>query len=264
MDIHVRKMNFAFEGDFSILPDVDDRQGSCILLGVSFTLPYLEPYLIRTMRAALKHISDPQIAADVRAFSGQEGQHYQNHALINDKIRARLSPQSAAQIAQIEGELKADYARLSRDKSLKFNLAYAEGFEAMTLAFVMAGITDGHERFDPAWRELLEWHGAEEVEHRTVAFDAYHHLYGSYPYRVARGLWAQIHYMGYIRRFAKVMAEEFSHVPKGKPPPSLLRALPAYLGTFSPFYNPARITPSDYVRRLLEKYDARAAEPKKG
>ena len=30
--------------------------------GISMTLPYLEPYLVRTMRAALKHCTDPVVA----------------------------------------------------------------------------------------------------------------------------------------------------------------------------------------------------------
>jgi predicted metal-dependent hydrolase len=32
--------------------------------------------------------------------------------------------------------------------------------------------------------DLLRWHGAEEVEHRSVAFDLFQHLSGSYLLRV--------------------------------------------------------------------------------
>ncbi len=257
MSIHVRKLTFDFSENFSVLPNPDDIRGSCELLGVSFTLPYLEPYLIRTMRIALKHVTDPRIAEDMRRFSAQEGNHYRSHALVNEMIRERLTPETATEIARIEQELKADYARFSKEKSLKFNLAYAEGFEAMTLAFTLAGMDRQPESFDPAWRDLLEWHGAEEIEHRTVAYDAYHHIYGSYAYRVFRGLWAQVHYVKYIARFAKALSREFAHLPTGVYAGSAYRALPNYLRTFSYWYDPSRIEPSDYVRALLLKYDAR-------
>ena len=40
------------------------------------------------------------------------------------------------------------------------------------------GLDEG--RADPTMVDLLRWHGAEEVEHRTVAFDIYNHMGGTY------------------------------------------------------------------------------------
>jgi len=38
---------------------------------------------------------------------------------------------------------------------------------------------------DPMVLDLLRWHGAEEVEHRAIALDLYHHLWGGYFRRIA-------------------------------------------------------------------------------
>ncbi len=37
---------------------------------------------------------------------------------------------------------------------------------------------------DPTMLDLLRWHGAEEVEHRSVAFEVFMHLDGDYKKRV--------------------------------------------------------------------------------
>ena len=37
---------------------------------------------------------------------------------------------------------------------------------------------------DPAMLDLMRWHGSEEVEHRSVAFDVYQHLSGNYVRRL--------------------------------------------------------------------------------
>lgn len=258
-EINVRKLTFEFPEDLPVLPNPTDIRASCQTLGISFTLPYLEPYLIRTMRTAVPKVSDPRIVENMRRFSAQEGNHYRNHAIANDVIRAKMSPAVAEEVRRIEDELQQDYLRFSREKSLKFNLAYAEAFEAMTLAATLTGFELQSEGTDPVWRDLLDWHGAEEVEHRTVTFDAYHHVYGSYWYRVCRGFLSQMHYVSYIRRFANAIHRDFEHLPQGVYSGLAYKVLPRYLRTFSPWYDPSQIDPGEHVRSLLRKYDAQAS-----
>jgi predicted metal-dependent hydrolase len=242
-----------------LLPFPDDPSASCELVALSFTLPYLEPYLIRTMRAASKQIHDPDLAADMKAFSGQEAQHHQNHSRLNAAVRSQLSQPTAAALQALEDALDADYRRYTAEKSLAFNLAYAEGFEAMTFALARSMISSPDaERMVPEWQGIAVWHLAEEIEHRTVTYDAYEAIVGSYPYRVAAGTRSQIHFLGYLLRMATVLERELAD-----PGTSFMRVarssvrrqwklgtIPGGLRALSPRYNPRRVELSQRVRDI--------------
>ncbi len=258
-EIVVRKIRFSFEEPIDF--DVSDERLGEILppLALSMTMPYLEPYLIRTMKVAQKEIRDPQLAEDARNFSQQEGHHFRNHANLNDQLRRQFDDATADALRGIEADLEADYQRFSREKSLRFNLAYAEGFEAMTCAGALAAAEAGTFDEPLPGGDLWGWHMAEEIEHRTVAFDVYHHIVGSYPYRIAVGTWAQWHYVSYIRRFARCMAKGLGRTPArgGGIPRTVLRN---YLRTWSPWYDPAKIPLPDGVQALLDRYTEMAAD----
>jgi predicted metal-dependent hydrolase len=262
-DITVRRIRFSFESPIDF--DVPDEALAAMLpaLGLSMTMPYLEPYLIRTMKVALKEIRDPELAEDARRFSQQEGHHFRNHAMLNEQLRREFGDATARRLLAIEGDLEADYQRFSQDKPLRFNLAYAEGFEAMTCAGALAAAEHG--AFDGdglPGGELWAWHMAEEIEHRTVAFQVYEHLVGSYPYRILRGGWAQWHYLSYIRRFAGCMAaglgRELPRAGRGDRSAMRRSAVRRYLHTWSPRYDPAKIELPEGVQALLDRYSAMA------
>jgi predicted metal-dependent hydrolase len=254
-DITVRNLRFDFETPIDL--DVSDETLGVILpaLGLSMTMPYLEPYLIRTMKVARKVISDPELAEDARRFSQQEGHHFRNHAVFNDHIRNHFDEPTAERIRAVEANLEADYQRFSKNKSLRWNLAYAEGFEAMTCAGALAMAEHG--TFSSGMipgGDMWPWHMAEEIEHRTVAFDVFDHIVGSYPYRIVFGTWAQWHYLSYIGRFERCMAESLGRRPKRTGAPFQRTALRNYLRTWSPWYDPAKIELPASVQTLLDRY----------
>ena len=95
-DITVRKVKFEFPDELDdVLPGADLVRET-YLVAFSLTMPYLEPYLIRTYRSVADDITDPELAADVREFIGQEAQHFQNHRRINEIIKGQLGPEVAA------------------------------------------------------------------------------------------------------------------------------------------------------------------------
>jgi len=260
-DITVRKLRFSFD-EMPIDFDVPDEGLGTVLgsLALSMTMPYLEPYLIRTMKGAIPEIRDPGLVEDVKRFSQQEGHHFRNHADLNARVRAAFEEPVAEELRAIERALDDDYQRFSRTESLRFNLAYAEGFEAMTCASALAMAE--HRVFDRMpGGEIWGWHMAEEIEHRTVAFEVYEHLVGSYLYRIGMGAWCQWHYIGFIRRFAGCMARGLGRRPtRGRLDPMQRTALRNYLRTWSPRYHPRRIVVPEGVEALLARY-TELAEP---
>jgi predicted metal-dependent hydrolase len=246
--IVVRQMDFDFPADIDPVVVAGDPEQSYLMIGLSLLLPYLEPYLIRTMKEAKKQVSDPELIDDLERFSAQEGQHYRQHIRLNEAIRLQGFPG----LAELEKTLDADYRRFSKTRSLRFNLAYAEGFEALTTASARFSFERGGDpNTHPSVAELFQWHLVEELEHRTVAFDVYEHVCGGYAYRLIAGLYAQWHMGSFIRRVTRYMLEADPEAVERCGGEAGLKAkrreagpeirklfLPKLLKTYSPRYTP--------------------------
>ncbi len=259
-DITVRKVKFEFPDELDDVLPGDDLVRETYLVAFSLTMPYLEPYLIRTFRSVADDITDPGLAADVREFIGQEAQHFQNHRRINEIIKGQLGSNVAAELQIIEDRLDADYRRFNAEKSRRFNLAYVEGFEAMTCALGLTSIAEaeaGNSTLSSGpWGQLWAWHLAEEMEHRTVAFDLYEHLEGSYPYRVVGSLRAQAHFQRAIDRLQRVLLASQGQPAKPHVPYWFRAGRSRYVNTFKRSYDPGLLDPGPIPALILSQYSA--------
>ena len=152
-------------------------------------MPYLEPFLNRTLREALPRIDDPNLRADVEGFIRQEAQHYRQHRRYNDTLKAS----GYAELDSVEAGFSDAYAVLDR-RSLDWRLAYAAGFETMTMGVTDWLINERERLFagaDPTVVSLVLWHMVEETEHKSVAFDVYQALCGRYWLRLAGLVWVR-------------------------------------------------------------------------
>ena len=266
--ITVRKMPFEFPDEIDPVFIEGDPEASFGMIAGSLLLPHLEPYLIRSMRAAMEHVTDPQILDSLKRFSAQEGQHFRMHAKFNKAIRKAGFPR----LEEFERELAADYKRFSESKSLKFNLAYAEGFEALTMnaiRFLMD--PNGFDNPSSPVLQMFEWHFVEELEHRNVTFDVYDHVCGGYFYRLFAGIYAQWHFTSWIRRVNKYMLEV---MPPPERSPEVKRArkqferaerrrafkklLPAIIRIYLPNYSPHDLEISPAMQIIADKYTGMA------
>ncbi len=262
--ITVRQMPFEFPDEIDPVFIDGDHQQSFGFIAGSLLLPHLEPYLIRSMKAAEKHVTDPKVLDGLKRFAAQEGQHYRMHMKFNASIRRSGFPELEA----LEKELSDDYHRFSRTKSLRFNLAYAEGFEALTMnAIKQLMEPDGFGPDLPPYLEMVEWHFVEELEHRTVAFDVYDHVCGGYFYRLAVGTWAQWHFTSWMRRVTSYMlkvrpgpkrsarqladARQEAGMPSA---PKVRSLLPSLLRIYLPSYTPHDVEIAPGIQALADKY----------
>ena len=202
--ITVRKMPFEFDGKLSAHWNRDKPEWSHMVNGASLAMPFLEPYLIRTMKKALPLIKNETLREDVRLYIGQEGQHFQQHRRFNDK----LIEAGYEELIDIERKMADEFAAFERDRSLKFNVAYACGFETMALVMGHWLVRDRKYLFagsDTRVASLVLWHFVEEIEHKSVAFDVYQTLYGNGWLRAYGTFFATLHVMKHSRRAYQAM-----------------------------------------------------------
>jgi len=143
---------------------------------VSLLMPHVEPYVARSVRSVQAELSEP-LRSEATTFVAQELQHQAQHRRLNQRVVA-----AAPSIARVERLAARAYGWLERTRSTRWSLAFAAGFE--TSAFALARWSEGHLRLlfdgaDPAVSTLFLWHLAEEVEHKSVAFDVFHAVDGS-------------------------------------------------------------------------------------
>ncbi len=205
-EMQIRRMPFEFPDEID--PHWNPRlpEWSHMANGASLAMPFLEPYLIRTLRKAGELIDSEALKADVKLYMGQEAQHYQQHRKFNDTLIAN----GYVELAEVERKLSEDYKRMEENRSLKFNLAYAAGFESMALGIGHWLIRDREHLFgdsDTKVASLILWHFVEEIEHKNVAIDAYNYVYGDYFYRIYGMLYSTFHILKYSRIAYKLMLE---------------------------------------------------------
>jgi uncharacterized protein len=202
----VRKMPFEFPESIAAHWNAQRPEWSHMASGASLAMPFLEPYLIRTMRKACREIESEELKSEVKLYMAQEGQHFQQHRRFND-ILIRHYPELAA----VEAQMQAEFEDLDRKRSLKFNMAYACGFETMALGIGHWLVRDREFLFsgsDTRVASLILWHFVEEIEHKSVAFDAYQAVYGNYFYRVFGTMYATVHVMKFSRMAYKGMLKK--------------------------------------------------------
>lgn len=140
---------------------------------ISLLMPHVEPYFVRSIRTTLPALAalDGGLHDRSQDLIRQELQHHAQHRRFNDLLLPQCPP-----LRRLEGVVRRTYGLVERRGSSRFNVAFAAASEA--IAFGIARWVDGQadtllSDADDVVATLFVWHLAEEVEHRSAAFEVF-------------------------------------------------------------------------------------------
>ncbi|QKW06557.1 metal-dependent hydrolase [Streptomyces sp. NA04227] len=155
-------------------------------------LPEGERWFVRVFQQAVPLITDDELRERVLGFTGQEAMHASAHQEVLDDLFTAKGVDIGPYLTQIEylfNHLLGDRPGLSPTREREFlieRVAIIAGIEHFT-AFLGDWILNAkaldRRGADAMMLDLLRWHGAEEVEHRSVAYDLLRHLDPGYVRR---------------------------------------------------------------------------------
>ncbi|MCZ6458208.1 MAG: metal-dependent hydrolase [Gammaproteobacteria bacterium] len=258
--ITVRKMQFDIPTVDNFNPKwaADNIMLSYLATGTSLYVAYLEPFLVKSLRRVLDQVKDEELRENVDRFCRQEAQHYMQHERFNAAILEFGYPG----LRERFDRLKGDFEHFLAAKGDKWCVGFVEGFEAYTTQSALKAFSSRlfeHPRTDKRFGALFEWHLAEEIEHRNVAFDIYQHLYGDKLFRAKLCYIAQMHIWRFTLDCMKIMSPvdtaRFDDSYRVKPLDRALATvavIPMFVKTYLPWYTPHAYSVPDNIQQLSE------------
>ena len=139
-----------------------------LINGLHLLFPAGERFFIRTVHRYLSEVTDQELVAQVRGFFGQEAQH----AAAHERCFAELERQGFAVDRFLSIYQAIAFRVIEPITPLRLRLAVTVALEHYTAVLADIALRSGIlESADPTMKELLSWHAAEEIEHKSVAFE---------------------------------------------------------------------------------------------
>ncbi len=265
-----RKVQFDWsETPLDWIPD--HPYASHFINQINMILPAGEFWFCRLYNQALPLVTDPKLREDVQMFIRQEAMHARAHGgAIEDYLHSHAieTDTNTKKMDWLFGTVLADkpfgkeVPKFLEKRWLLIRLGLIATIEHMTCVlgkYALENKNWDEAGADPVLLDLIRWHGAEEIEHRSVAFDLYKHLGGDYLSRyylstivvpMVIGLWVDgaAHIMSQDERFKDKkpgvfsvwMWREWAKVSKTGMLPHPLWLAAQQLPFFSPRYDPVK------------------------
>ncbi|TJY60843.1 metal-dependent hydrolase [Sinimarinibacterium sp. CAU 1509] len=183
--------DFGLDGDIPRYWFGGDAFKSRFFDAMSLLFPEGEKFFIACVRDYRDGIDDPELAAQVKDFMYQEGQH----GIVHTRFNNRLKAQGIAVDHILERQKEVMFGFFRRYFPKTFTLGQTAAAEHMTALMAHGFFGNGmFDKADPRIRAMYAWHAVEEIEHKAVAFDVYK--------KVARG--------GYLTRILSMLQVSFT------------------------------------------------------
>lgn len=194
--IPVRAMGFPFDETIPRWWFHDTPIVTHLANGLNLLFPAGERFFIRSVKHYEDRITDPELKARIRGFYGQEGRHGHEHERYN-----RILEQQGYDIAPfLEWYEEVAFGKLEPMAPPALRLSVTAALEHFTASMARKGLRgDFLTHAHPVMADLLRWHAAEEIEHKSVAYDVFMQVDGRYWVRVV-GLGAALGSLLYFWR----------------------------------------------------------------
>lgn len=179
--ITARRFTAAFPRDIPRHWLPENEVVSSLLNAYTILVPANEAFYIRTLNACLPELRSDVLRQRCQAFIRQEAQHGVAHKRYWENLDAQGYAYRGIErtvdrgIFRLMDRIAPLWLRVSLVSCVEHINAFL-GYEFLTQSILADA--------DPRVRDLMEWHFAEEIEHRAVAFDLLQAVSPRYPVRV--------------------------------------------------------------------------------
>ena len=155
-----KKFSFYYE---------DNSVVTSLFIVLSAMFPPGEMFFIESVRNVRDQITDEKLLEDIRNFIAQEAFHSREHKSLNEHLIQSNYPE----VVEIEALTKARLDKFRKLPKVE-QLAATVVMEHFTATLARLLLTDPliKQKTTQESRNLWEWHALEELEHKSVAFDA--------------------------------------------------------------------------------------------
>ena len=219
----------------------------------SIMIPPGERFFIDSVRAYEDRVTDDEGRALIEAFVRQEGLHGEAH----DRFNASYE-RYGIDIARQEAYAAKVFRRARRWLPAKIQLGITVFSEHLTAvgAHTLLDAPEVEDEIDPQMLSFWRWHAAEELEHKSVAFDLFHRVGGGYATRMLSVLAAALFLAVPMVRITRALLREDPHQATAADRKQALavqrrmgrRQLPLFLAYFKPGFHPWQIDDSGMLR----------------
>lgn len=278
--IHARDVHFDFASvPMHYIPG--EVLATHIVNVMHLVLPEGERAMANCLAEALPLIEDERLREEVAGFIGQESMHASSHEGARRHLQSiGLDVESYVNmVAWLVDRVLGDHGLTGRAKQewLKERLGLFAGMEHYTAVLgewlLKADILEA-KGMHPAMLDLVRWHGAEEVEHRSVVYDAYMYVDGSYARKARTAVLASATLLPLFIVSTAYLYRQDPQPDKGRFWPlqfvtaTVRGVIPSFTTFFTemprylrPGFHPSQLGPMDVaLRYLAQSPAARAAQ----